>query len=711
MRGVVERTGPALVLAAVLLGYFSQGLGDPAPADVPSDEFSAARAAEAVAPVVAEPRPAGTEANTRARELLAEKLADEGFTVAEPEAVGVLVGEGPYAGRARVGLTRNLLATRPGTDPTGTVVLATHVDSVAGTPGAADPGVGLAVILESVSALGDDVLRNDLVVLLVDGEEDGMLGADGLLRSGRLDHLAEPVVVLNHEARGVSGRPLVVRTAGPVGEALSAMPEPQAESVVDAMFAVVPNDSDFTEYRAAGWWGMDLAMIGGSWAYHSPQDDLDHLDRSTLQHYGDLSLAVARSLAGADLAALEDRTAERPVMTTAPWGIVALPPLLVTLLGLAAPLALIGAAAVRRDVRWRGVLVGAGGFLAALVLGVAVSVLAWLGIAAAIDGRLSAMLSEPVHCGPFIAAEVCVAVAVAGLLGWWLRRRRRATDLAVGAGLAASVVVAVVAVVSPALSVWLVVPVVVAAVGGLTTSTVVRLVALSPMAWMCGTKLALLSQFGVASARGLVAALVVVGLAVAAPLVARERETEARRPWLPATVAAALAVVLIGAGVAANLRSAEPTQIEVTARVDADRGRIEWSATGGDEWSRSLDGLTDASDLPGPEVDVTRQGDRVTLRISSPRGAPFVKLTLPDDSLREVSVDGTDVTDGELSHVELYGVEPGQTVTVEAVVDGPVDLTVVDVTYDLTEARGPAVPPEGLSLVWPMLEVRRELTL
>ena len=52
---------------------------------------------------------------------------------------------------------RNLVATRPGSDPTGTLVLATHIDSVPHGPGAADAGVGLAVILETVRATAPTV--------------------------------------------------------------------------------------------------------------------------------------------------------------------------------------------------------------------------------------------------------------------------------------------------------------------------------------------------------------------------------------------------------------------------------------------------------------------------------------------------------------------------------------------------------------------------
>lgn len=56
--------------------------------------------------------------------------------------------------------------------------LAAHYDSVAAGPGPSDDGAAVAAMLESVRALlTADRLRNDLVLLNTDGEEDGLLGA------------------------------------------------------------------------------------------------------------------------------------------------------------------------------------------------------------------------------------------------------------------------------------------------------------------------------------------------------------------------------------------------------------------------------------------------------------------------------------------------------------------------------------------------------
>ncbi|WP_341855514.1 M28 family peptidase [Brachybacterium sp. GPGPB12] len=140
------------MLLAIVGGLLSRGTTAPRPSTAPEESFSAERAAAAAAPLVQEPRPIGSEANTAAHDHLAERLAAAGFEVTSTEGIGQRAAEGTGS----AGYVRNLVATRPGSDPTGTLVLATHIDSVPHGPGAADAGVGLAVILETVRALGPE---------------------------------------------------------------------------------------------------------------------------------------------------------------------------------------------------------------------------------------------------------------------------------------------------------------------------------------------------------------------------------------------------------------------------------------------------------------------------------------------------------------------------------------------------------------------------
>jgi Zn-dependent M28 family amino/carboxypeptidase len=99
----------------------------------------------------------------------------------------------------------NIVATLPGRDPTGAVVLVAHYDSVAAGPGASDDGAAVAAMLETIRAVRvGGPLRNDLVLLIADGEEAGLLGADAFVRSNSL--AGQRAVVLNWEAGALVAR-------------------------------------------------------------------------------------------------------------------------------------------------------------------------------------------------------------------------------------------------------------------------------------------------------------------------------------------------------------------------------------------------------------------------------------------------------------------------------------------------------------------------
>lgn len=695
--GGVRRIGKwvviAAVLAAVLFGFTSRGTADPQTDAAPDTEFSAARASEATADLVDTPRPIGSVDNAETRKQLAEALQDAGFDVDTREATGartLLVDEET---ESRAGFTRNLIATRQGSDPTGTIVLATHIDSVNGAPGAADAGIGLSVILESLRALGDEAQRNDIAVLLVDGEEDLMLGSKALVESKELD-LAEPVVVLNHEARGTSGRPVVTRWSGPMHTVLPGMPAPEAASFTDALFEFIPNDTDFTEYRKAGWWGLDMAITGASWAYHTPQDDSAHLDQSTLQHYGDMTLALTQDLLDTDLGTADEESAS-PVLVTAPWGIVALSPLILRLLAVVGlGLVVAGAMAARRRklVTWGSVALGALAGVLTLVVGAGLAVALWAGASALKPDMLSIVISEPFRSWPFFLAEVAVAFGAAWL-GWSIIRRWL-SSLAIGLGWSVCAVVlsGALTIFSPGLGGWLLLPVAIATLGLLASilltgfaersprhralQIAIAAVTTVPMGWVFGAQFSVLREFGIASSNGMLAGVVVLSIFAIAPVLivsagagvgagagVQSKSSSARRFVVPAGILV-LAIALSGVGLWANAASDEPIQESVTAKFDADTATTTWEASGATQWGRDINGTTsDAKDLQAPRCvcddDAQKDsaagdlaaddsagegpGQRMTITASSPRDAARMLIEPVKGTMRDIVVDGTKV--------------------------------------------------------------------
>ncbi|HEX2262507.1 MAG TPA: M20/M25/M40 family metallo-hydrolase, partial [Pseudonocardiaceae bacterium] len=301
------------------------------PASAPAQQFSAQRALVVLQEFATEPRPLGSAASDRARDFLVEALRSAGFSVQINRAIGASSAEGVAA----FGRVDNIVATLPGRNPTGSVVLAAHYDSVAAGPGASDDGAAIAAMLEAVRALRGDQLRNDLVLLITDGEEDGLLGAAAFADQHPLTR--QRAVVLNWEARGVSGPSLMFETsrnnAALVGLFAEAAPHPHGDSSSIEFYRLLPNNTDFTEFAGAGLPGMNFAYIEGAARYHTPGDSVANLDPASLQHHGANMLGLTRALGNIDLATL---TADHDVIFFRFLG-----PLIIYPLALVWPLALL----------------------------------------------------------------------------------------------------------------------------------------------------------------------------------------------------------------------------------------------------------------------------------------------------------------------------------------------------------------------------------
>ncbi|MBE1588484.1 M28 family peptidase [Nonomuraea angiospora] len=292
-----------LALAGVIvLSAMADSTMQPLPASAPDGEFSAERALRHLERFATEPRPIGSRAGEKARDYLTGQLRAAGLDVRVQRAIGANTS----AGLASFGQVNNIVATAKGSDPTGTVVIAAHYDSAAMGPGASDDAAAVAAMLETVRALKGTALRNDLVLLMSDGEEDGVLGAEAFVREHPLGRKGG--VLLNWEARGVSGPSLMFQTsrnnAGLVETFADAVPHPRGDSTLGELYRLLPNNTDFTPMAGSGFTGMNFAYIEGSSRYHTADDSLAHLDRGSLQHHGSNMLALTRALGGADLGAL-----------------------------------------------------------------------------------------------------------------------------------------------------------------------------------------------------------------------------------------------------------------------------------------------------------------------------------------------------------------------------------------------------------------------
>ena len=270
----------------------------PVPASASPTTFSAERARADLREITLEPHPLGTSAHARVREYLVQRLQALGL---EPE-IQTHAMSRQFGDALRIATVRNIVARLPGEGPErgSAILLMSHYDSVPGSPGATDAGNGVAAILETLRALqAGPPLERDVIVLISDGEELGLLGAQAFV-----EHHAwadDIGWVLNFEGRGYTGPVSMFRTVGPAGgmvDQLGALSgRVTATSVTDAVFRIMPNDTDLTLFGGQGIAGLDFANAHGLTHYHQPLDSFANAAPGSLQHHGDHALGLVRLLA------------------------------------------------------------------------------------------------------------------------------------------------------------------------------------------------------------------------------------------------------------------------------------------------------------------------------------------------------------------------------------------------------------------------------
>jgi hypothetical protein len=398
----------------------------------PATEFSAARAAVSVAEIARAPHPIGSAEHDRVRDYLVAQLMQLGLTPEVQRTIGVTQ-------RYQVaGAVENVAARLKGSSgANGAVALVAHYDSVPAGPGAGDDGAGVAAILETVRALrAGPQLRNDLIALITDGEEDGLLGASAFVA----EHpwFKDVRVVVNLEARGNAGESQLFETSEGNGHLVQmfAQSDPHASgtSLTYEVYKHMPNDTDLTVFKRAGAAGMNFAFIGHWEAYHTPLDNPQGLSLASLQHHGENALTLARALGNADLSQIRERDDVFFALThdvfvrystARVWPLV----------GFAALcwLALLAFASGAWGVRITSILLG---LLAALVL-LALSAL----LAAALHALIVWLQANKLQDGsllesvPYVLFVFALLFAVYGIAWRWLRRKLHPVAVVLGMGL------------------------------------------------------------------------------------------------------------------------------------------------------------------------------------------------------------------------------------------------------------------------------------
>ena len=250
-------------------------------------------------------RPPGTDAHARARAYIVDQLRIFGYQVRVQETDA----RRPELGRtARVA---NIIGVLPGTRPEA-VGIVSHYDSRGDTPGAGDNAFGVAVSLEAARLIAASPQRQwTTYVLVTDGEEEGLMGAAGLMTDSQVrDDLS---VYINLESTG-SGPPVTLFETGPANQWLVATwarnaPRPHGGSYAIEIYTRLPNDTDFSILKRHEIPGLNFAAVGDSYTYHTARDTPERLSDRALSSAGENVVAIVNALQQRDITARSAREA------------------------------------------------------------------------------------------------------------------------------------------------------------------------------------------------------------------------------------------------------------------------------------------------------------------------------------------------------------------------------------------------------------------
>ena len=357
---MARRLRALLIFALLLAGFALKGVLLQPPAAASSGEFNTQRAIGRLQRILGDqrPHPVDSQADDAVRNRLIAELRAIGLQPQVHEAMDCSAMPGTrFVSCSHV---RNVVAAIPSLRAGPHVLLNAHYDSTPTGPGAGDDGLGVAVLLEIGAILRSEPPPRPITLLFNEGEEYGLNGAHAFVRT---DPLAREVnSLINIDNRGVTGPALMHETSEPDAAAISiyasATRRPYATSISSDFARLIPNYTDGTVFKPAGWTLLDYGIIGNETRYHSPGDTIAALDPDSVGHMGSEALAATRAMAAKAHPA--DVADGRTVFTDLAGRVLLRLPLAVAIIGLALLLTVALVLAWRRAALGKPLLMAAG---------------------------------------------------------------------------------------------------------------------------------------------------------------------------------------------------------------------------------------------------------------------------------------------------------------------------------------------------------------
>ncbi len=189
----------------------------------------------------------------------------------------------------------NILGKLQGESDKG-IMLVAHYDSrghvgrsgeLGRSYGAMDDGYGVGTILELAYILKDQYPKNSVYFLFTDAEEVGLYGAKLAVEDASV--MTNIRFVINLESRGRYGPAYMFETSKNNKKVIDLYKKaklPVTYSMATAVYSIMPNFTDFTPFAKEGYPGLNFAVLAGIENYHSPLDNYENINPSSIQHMG-----------------------------------------------------------------------------------------------------------------------------------------------------------------------------------------------------------------------------------------------------------------------------------------------------------------------------------------------------------------------------------------------------------------------------------------
>ena len=290
----------SLILIAVWVGVATLSTPDNSQMSDLSIELSEEEIMDHLKQIAQKPHPVGSRESQKVREYIFTYLENLGLSPEIQEAVA----HHTYKNEIITSRIFNVIVKIPGKNPTGTIALMGHYDSMPMTTGANDNTSAVITLLETARNLvSNKSLKNNVILLFTDNEEYYQLGAKAFVEQHPL--AKEVSVILNFEGIGKTG-PSIMFEPGPnsgwlIRRFAKSSPLPVAQSWFYDIYKNTPIHTDLDVFTENNIPGLNFMYLFEGTVYHTMLDNMHSINHQGVKHHLMNALSVIKDLDQLDL--------------------------------------------------------------------------------------------------------------------------------------------------------------------------------------------------------------------------------------------------------------------------------------------------------------------------------------------------------------------------------------------------------------------------